>query len=258
MDAKNIGGSVVGIDVSKKLIQMANKQGIALGLIKDMSAWLRPSTIAQFIAEKGYIAFVVNSGGWPMISPPGGTEPVVGTNPIGIGIPTDDEPYIVDMATSKRAWGTLRIAEKLGIKLPDNCFLDNDGNVTPDPAKAKSVLPMGDYKGFALALFIEILCGSLIDMPMGTKMPDNYYTHSHRGAFILVINQRFSVSDKQFKKDNSELLHSIRTSKKKKGTLEIIIPGDRSRKIRSQNVKKGYLDLDEQMWKAIKDLANKK
>ena len=62
VDAKNIGGSVVGIDVSKKLIQMANKQGIALGLIKDMSAWLRPSTIAQFIAEKGYIAFVVNSG----------------------------------------------------------------------------------------------------------------------------------------------------------------------------------------------------
>src|SRR3989339_746139 len=66
-------------------------------------------------------------------------------------------PMIEKIGTLKRAWGEVRVAKAEKRNLPENTFMDADGNFTTKPEKAESVAPFGDYKGYAIALLVEIL-----------------------------------------------------------------------------------------------------
>jgi len=254
VDANFNFGAAVGKDLADRTIKMASKEGVGLALIKDMTTWLRPGTIARYIAEKNYLAIVVNNGGKPMTAPPGGFEPMIGTNPIGIGIPTASGPIVADLATSMRAWGELRIAKAKGKKLLPNSFYDKLGNITLDPDKACSALPFGGYKGFALAFLIEILTGSLVNMPMGKSKLKKDYRTLPRGGFILTINPKVISNLTKFKKANNQLANDIKKSKKIKGVKVIMLPGERANKIRKKNLKFGYLEIKKELWKKLNNI----
>lgn len=254
IDANKNLGTIVGKQSAAKAIGMAKKQGVAIVLIKDMLSWLRPGAVAQFIAQNNMIGFVTNSGGRPMVAPPGGYTAAVGTNPIGIGIPTAKDNVVVDMATSKRAWGEVRKALADNSNLPPETYLDSRGNFTRNPKEAKSVIGAGDYKGFSLALFIEILAGSLIGMPMGKNILKGDYRTVSRGAMILVINPQFSNSLNEFKQANTKLIKDIKSSKKRKGTKVILMPGERGSQNKQKNLKKGYLEISNDLWKKLSSI----
>lgn len=252
VDANQNFGAVVGRHFADQAILMAKKQGVAVVSVKNMMTWLRPGTIARYIAKHNMIGLVVNSGGNPMIAPPGGYIPLVGTNPIGIGIPTNGGDVVVDMATSKRAWGEVRKAMANNTDLPSETYFDNKGNFTLNPAKAFSVIAAGDYKGFSLALLIEILTGSFIGMPMSqdnVKKVD--YRILPRGGMILVFNPQFSTSLSKFKKENKKLVEKIKHSKKRKGSKVILIPGEKANIKRNNAVKNGFMDLKEDLWNKL-------
>lgn len=243
-----------GILVAEKavplVIKMTQKQGVGLVLVRNMKSWLRPGLLAQKIAHKNLIAIVFNNGGPPHTAPPGGFDPLLATNPVGIGIPTQKEPILVDMATSKRAWGEVRLAKANITKLPKDSYYDQKGKITHVPEKAYSALPMGGYKGFSLSLLIEILTGSLVDMTMGVDKHKKDY-QATRGAFILAVNPQESTSLSNFKQANSKLIKEIKSSKKHKGIKEIFIPGEKALKTKQQNLNKGYLTIDEKLWQQI-------
>lgn len=251
IDANYNLGVVVGKAAVDLAVKMARKEGVAVVLIKNMMTWLRPGTIAQKITDRGFIGLVVNNGGKPMVAPPGGYDPVIATNPIGIGIPTSKNPIVIDMATSKRAWGEVRVAEKEGRNLPKETYFDKSGNFTLEPKDAYSVLPAGGYKGFALGLLIEILTGSLVDMVMGSHKLKGDYRTLPRGGFILVINPEKTTRIERFKKANARLVQEIKSSRKLKGFKEIRIPGERAIKSRDKSLKRGYLEINERFLKEL-------
>lgn len=258
IDAKGNSGSVVGRRAADEAIARAKKEIVGTAIIKNMDSWLRPGAIAQYIAEKGYFAVVVNDGGGTSIAPPGGYDPVIATNPIAYGIPTKDAPIVVDMATSKKAWGQVRLANKYGTKLPQDTFYNEKGEITLDPKEAHSVLPFGSYKGFALALMIEILCGSLVGMD--TMMLETNQAGSNfgvplqeRGGFILVIDPAQTAGLETFKSKNSELLDKIKATSKLPGQ-EIRIPGEQASKLQDSKNEKGEIEIPEELWAEIQSL----
>lgn len=252
VDARGGIGTLIGRKYTEKAMRMAKKQGIAVVFIKDMIAWLRPATIAQQIAENNLVGFVMNNGGKSAVSPPGGFEPMIGTNPIGIGIPTSGKNIIVDMATAKRAWGEVRKALADNKPLPLETYFDTNGNFAKDPKKADAVMPFGDYKGFALGLFIEIMAGSFLDMPMSLQPSDGEtYRVSSRGAMILILNPEFSTSINKFKNANKKLVDKIKKSKKRKGYKVILVPGERALENKAKNLKNGYLEIDKKLWEKL-------
>jgi len=257
VDANKNFGAVVGKQFADQAISMAKKQGVAMVSIRNMITWLRPATIAQQIAKQKMIGLVVNSGGNSMIAPPGGFTPVIGTNPIGIGIPSDGNDIVIDMATSKRAWGEVRKAISDKTNLPADTYFDSKGNFTLDPLKAISVIASGDYKGFSLALLIEILTGSFIDMPMSQdKVKKMDYRTLPRGGVILVFNPRFSTSLNKFKKENKKLAEKIRHSKKRKGSRVILVPGDRAMSKKNSYIRSGNIDVQENLWNVLISLLD--
>src|SRR6266702_844669 len=114
IDAKSNPGAIVGRRAADEAIARAKTEIAGFSMIKNMDSWLRPGAIAQYIADQGYVAIVINDGGGTSIAPPGGFDPTLGTNPIAYSIPTEDAALVVDMATAKRAWGQVRLANKYG------------------------------------------------------------------------------------------------------------------------------------------------
>jgi L-2-hydroxycarboxylate dehydrogenase (NAD+) len=258
IDAKSNPGAVVGKRAADEAIKRAKKEIIGTALIKNMDSWLRPGAIAQYIAEQGYLAIVVNDGGGTSIAPPGGYDPVLATNPIAYGIPTKKAPLVVDMATSKRAWGQVRLANKYGTDLPADTFYNDKGELTLDPKEAHSVLPFGDHKGFALALLIEILCGSLVgmdNMMLETNQAGSNFgvPLQERGGFILVIDPSQTASLESFKAANTTLIEKIKATSKLPGE-EIRIPGEQAAELQGQAIDDDEIEIPDELWQEIESL----
>lgn len=256
IDAKSNPGAIVGKRSADEAIKRAKKEVIGTAIIKNMDSWLRPGGVAQYIADQGFLTIVVNDGGGTSIAPPGGYDPTLGTNPIAYGIPTEEGPLVVDIATSKKAWGQVRLANKYGTDLPEDTFYNDKGEVTLDPNEAHSVKAFGDHKGYALALLVEVMCGSMVGMPMmvestsgssfGNKLPE-------RGAFILVIDPDQISKLSAFRKDNSEMIEKIKSTNKLKDQ-EIRIPGDQSGQLQRDSLAKDGLEIPDEVWEEINQL----
>ncbi len=98
------------------------------------------------------------------IAPWGGTRGSFGTNPIGCACPRREHPpIIVDLSLSAVPRGKIMLAEKRGEAIPEGWALDAEGHATTDAraAMAGTMLPMGEAKGAALAMMVELLTAAL-------------------------------------------------------------------------------------------------
>lgn len=121
------------------------------------------------LAERGVVGLVF--GNSPAgIAPWGGSRPLFGTNPIAFGFPRiDDSPVVIDLSLSKQARGKIKLAAEEGSPIPEGWALDVDGNPTTNAAAAMggSMLPMGDAKGAALVLAVEIMAAAMTGAHFG-------------------------------------------------------------------------------------------
>ncbi len=97
------------------------------------------------------------------IAPWGGKDPFFGTNPIAFAVPRiEKDPLVIDLSLSKVARGKIMHAKKVNTTIPEGWALDSSGKPTTDPDQALkgSMLPIGEAKGSALALMVEILAAT--------------------------------------------------------------------------------------------------
>ena len=257
IDAKSNPGVLIGRKAADEAIKRAKKQIIGVTLIKNMDSWLRPGVIAEYIVEKGFMAYVTNSGGNAAVAPPGGYEPVASTNPFAYGWPTVNGTFVVDMATSKRAWGEVRMANKLGTKLPRNTFYDGMGHITTNPKEATSVMSFGEHKGFALTFLTEVMTGALLGVPMhinsgtsnnfGDKMPE-------RGACIIAIDISQTVGLDEFKTQVGYYVDGIEKTKPLAGQ-KIRIPGQQAMEKANLAIQTDEVEIPNELWTELQELT---
>jgi (2R)-3-sulfolactate dehydrogenase (NADP+) len=118
---------------------------------------------AERLASNGLVALVF--GNSPQaIAPWGGSKGLFGTNPIAFAAPRrNDIPLVIDMSLSKAARGKVMVAQQKGEPIPEGWALDEHGKPTTDPDMGLkgTMLPMGEAKGAALVLMVEILSAAL-------------------------------------------------------------------------------------------------
>lgn len=146
-----------------ELPALAGKSGMAAAAIhRSHHAGVMGLTVERF-AERGLCALMFANTPAAM-APWGGKAPVFGTNPIAFAAPLPDaDPIVIDLAMSKVARGKIMAAHQKGTDIPEGWALDREGMPTTDPARALqgTMAPLGDAKGAALALMVEILAVSL-------------------------------------------------------------------------------------------------
>lgn len=139
------------------------QQGIGIaGIYRSHHAGVAGVT-AEALARGGIIALMFANAPAAM-APWGARKPLFGTNPIAFACPVaGEDPIVVDVSLSRVARGKLMAAAQKGETIPQGWAFDPDGNPTTDPkaGMAGTMAPLGDAKGTALALMVELLCAGL-------------------------------------------------------------------------------------------------
>lgn len=114
---------------------------------------------ARQAAEHGYVCLMVSSSAPAAVAPFAGTQPVLGTNPICIGVPAAGDPVVVDLSTSASTWSDINRAAAKQQPLPEGIAIDRSGMPTRNAEEALrgALLPWGGERGYALSVAVQCL-----------------------------------------------------------------------------------------------------
>jgi LDH2 family malate/lactate/ureidoglycolate dehydrogenase len=163
LDGDNGVGTLVGYRALQAAMAMARESGTGIVFARS-SNHFGPIAPYNYLAAQEGFASVIGSNSSPTIAPWGGREARVGNSPIGFGIPNPGaRPIILDMASSVVARAKIRDALKARESIPETWATDRDGKPTRDPKAALDgfLLPIGGYKGYGLALIVDLFAGVL-------------------------------------------------------------------------------------------------
>ena len=141
----------------------AAETGIAAAAISRSHHCGQAGRHVERLADRGCVGLLFANTPEAM-APWGGSKPLFGTNPIAFAAPRRGEAsLVIDLSLSVVARGKIMAAGKRGEAIPEGWAFDADGNPTTDPkaALAGSMVPMGEAKGAALALMVEVLAAAL-------------------------------------------------------------------------------------------------
>lgn len=252
----NMGfGQVNGFEAMEHAIARANQHGSAIVGLRNSYHIGRIGHWGEQCAAAGLasIHFVNVSGHGPRVAPYGGREARFVTNPVCFAIPggpeRDGRPtpkVLLDMATSKIAFGKARVAFEEGKPVPPDTMIDGQGRVTTDPScmmgpeREGALLAFGEHKGSGLAIMAELLGAALIGGP--TMQPGN-----PRRANRTVNNMLSIVIDPEatgvgldgLAAEAQAFIDYVQSSELREGFAEVLMPGDpenRARVARAQGI----------------------
>jgi L-2-hydroxycarboxylate dehydrogenase (NAD+) len=175
----------------------------------------------------------------------GGTEFLLGTNPLGIAVPSGNGPVVLDMATTVVSYGTIKKYAMAGREMPEGWLVDTQtGGPLTDPKRSAEglLLPIGGYKGSGLAIMLGLLAGTLNGAAFGRDVIDFNYNQedaTNTGQFIVAIDIKRFVPISTFVAETDRHLADLRASQRLPGVDEIRLPGDRRRACRTERLRDG-------------------
>lgn len=143
-------------------LPLAQQMGVVVMAVGNSHHCGALSIQVERIAEAGLIGLMLANTP-KAIAPWGTSVPVFGTNPIAFATPQrDGPPLVLDLSLSKVARGKVLAAKKAGRDIPPGWALDAEGNPTTDAQAALegTMVPIGEAKGTALALMVEVLAAA--------------------------------------------------------------------------------------------------
>jgi uncharacterized oxidoreductase len=255
-------GQVVAKYAMNVCIEKARKNVVGLVTVRNSHHIGRLNTYAEMAMAQDMIGIAsVNSASY--VAPFGGKSKQLGTNPLCFAIPSGEEPpMILDMATSVWARGKIMVHMARGEELPENIFMDPDGNPTTDPSwytKGGVLRTLGGeiagYKGFGLSLLVEILTGALTEG--GTSNSEEYRSrpfYGGNGIFMMAIDVGQITNLDKFKERVDNLLKKVKDSPVAPGYDEILIPGEPERRKKKKLLSEGIF-VEDKTWNDIASLA---
>ncbi len=246
LDGDNGLGLVVGPQANQTAIHKASFAG---------TGWVSVCNSNHYGIAGYYVLEALKQDviGWSMtnttslVAPLWGAERMLGTNPIAIGFPGNEEPdIIIDMATCAVAYGKIEIARRLDMDIPDGWAIGADGRETHDPnamIEGGALLPLGSrreqggHKGYCLAVMVDVLSTVLSGANWGPfappfalrqKIPERKVGKG-LGHFFGAMRIDAFIDPDEFKSQIDQYVRSLRATKPAAGTDGPLVPGDPER-----------------------------
>jgi LDH2 family malate/lactate/ureidoglycolate dehydrogenase len=230
LDGGNGLGQVAANKAMRTSIDLAREYGVGFVLVRNTNHIGVLASYTQMAAREGMLGICMCNAA-AAIAPTGSAEPFMGTNPMSLALPCGDgQPILFDMSTSVVARGKIRRALATGDQIPTGWAIDETGKPTCDPAEAMkgTLLPVGGPKGYALALFIDLICGMLSGSKYGKDVLSFHKPLGPTGVGVMTM----AVDIRRFMplENFHELIKShatkIRNSKKASGCSRVYLPGE--------------------------------
>lgn len=229
------GHNGMGMVISKKAMELAiskaKEYGMGMVAVRNSTHYGIAGYYATMASKAGMIG-ITGTNARPSIAPTFGVENMLGTNPLTIGFPTDEEfPFVLDCATSITQRGKIEYFAKIGQDTPSGMVIGRDGlpktnslEILEGLTSGKAALsPLGGigeelagYKGYGYATVVEVLsaalqAGSFLKMLTGKNEKGELIPYP-LGHFFIAIDTEAFMGLETFKKISGDILRELRAS----------------------------------------------
>lgn len=275
----NLGlGLYIGPHCMQMAIDKAKKHGVGFVAVQNSTHYGIAGYYSSMASDAGCVG-LSGTNARPSIAPTFGVEPMLGTNPLCFGIPSDDDfPFVIDCATSVNQRGKIEKYARDGVDTPRGAVIDNDGiertdteGILRDMVLGKCALTpvggagdkMGGYKGYGWATVVELLSTAFQSGPFGEEVCGvDRATGKPKpmplGHFFLAIDIESLCPLDVFKTNAGNLLRALRESKKSpKGPGRIWTAGELENDARVARTAQGGMKVPNVLQQNMVDLRNK-
>ena len=262
-------GQVIGYKSMRMAIDKAKKYGMGMVVVRNSCHYGIAGYYPWMSCKEGCIG-MTGTNARPSVAPTFGVEGMFGTNPLTIGIPTDEDfDFLIDCATSITQNGKIEYYERIGENVHPGTIIDIDGNpVSGDAGVALKKIrngtaalttlggigeALGGYKGYGYAMVVELLSAVLQDGAYGKaldgKGPNGEKVPYHLGHFFIAIDTNHFLGEELCRKKAGDIIRSVRNSKKAPGAERIYTAGEKEHLVRL--ARKDGVPINESVQKEI-------
>lgn len=277
IDAKNGVGQVVSELAMNLAVAKARANGVGLVTVRNSNHFGIAGYYVQKAIEAGMLGICLTNAA-PLVVPTHGADAILGTNPIAVGAPGEDGfDFLLDMATSVVPRGKLEVYDRNRKQMPLGWAVNANGYDTHDPGLVLhnlveriggGILPLGGrgdqfsgYKGYGLALMVDVLCGVLSGSAFGPDV-DNLHREPQPGEvvaprvghFFLAIDIARFIPLADFRRRLAELFAMLKDSRKAVDAEEIYIHGEKEH-VRTRLHEQSGIPLSENVLNTLKKIA---
>lgn len=197
------------------------------------------------LADRGLIGLAAAVGSANHVPPWGGSELLIGTNPLAVAVPYGGaDPFVLDMATTVAAMGKIKALAQRGEPMPEGWMIGRDGRPLTDPARRDEgfLLPIGGAKGYGLSLAIGLLAGVLNGAAFGSDVVDftrDTTTATNTGQFVAALDPAAFGDPEAIAQAAARALEEMRGASPLPGFDAVRVPGDGKGALRARNLAEG-------------------
>ena len=223
----------LGIIVTPKAMEIAIQKAKAVGVGMVTIGNARHLGMASYhsmMALEHDMIGVCMSSCPPRVLPTFGAEARLGSNPIAVAVPANNEPpFVFDAATSTIPVNKIHIAQRLGVKMGAGWVADHDGNPIMeeiDPTNEYDLLPvgstreLGSHKGYGFSCIVDILAGVLTGVGYG-MVPGR----PNFGHYVAAYSIDAFTDVNSFKETMDEWLRMMKSTKPAPGHDRVLVAG---------------------------------
>ncbi|WP_101698336.1 Ldh family oxidoreductase [Clostridium minihomine] len=239
-------GQVIGYKSMEMAIKKAKEYGMGMVVARNSTHYGIAGYYSSMAAKAGCIG-ITGTNARPSIAPTFGVENMLGTNPLTIGFPTDEEfIFNLDCATSIQQRGKIEYYARIGKKCAEGTVITRDGGTLTDSqqildeltANRAALTPLGGigdelggYKGYGYATVVEVLSSALQAGSFLKALSDRDEKGNrkpcHLGHFFIAIDTEAFMGLESFKKTAGDILRDLRASEKAPGHDRIYTAGEK-------------------------------
>lgn len=255
-------GQVVAAKALEMGTSKARAAGTATILVRNCNHVGRLGSYTHKAAKEGFLALMaVNAPGPGGVAPFGGIDRRLGTNPISMAAPSQDEALVLDMTTSATAEGKLRVSHQKGESIGEGLIIDGHGNASTNPGDYYTkpygaILPLGGaamgHKGFGLAVMIDVFCGML----SGSGVCRDDLPRGANGVWLYLVDIERFIPRSEFDCLMEKYVGYIKSARKLPGVSEILLPGEIEVRRGVERAASG-VSIPDETWRQIGETAAK-
>ena len=250
-------GPVIAYKSMKLAIEKARKFGLGAVAVRNSTHFGIAGYYSLMAIKEGMIG-IITTNARPAVPPTHGVEPMLGTNPLTAGVPTNEEfPFLLDCATSIIQRGQVEVYARKDQSLPHGVTINENGKTETNPGtvldnllnSSVALLPLGGkgestsgYKGYGYATFVEILSSALqngVSLRETAGVIEDGQLRLKVGHFFLVINIENFLSVDIFKKNAGNMMKELRNSRKDPNAEKIYTAGEKEHVMVNERKKNG-------------------
>ena len=240
-------GQVIGYKAMEMAINKAKEYGMGMVAVRNSCHYGIAGYYVSQATKEGCIG-ITGTNARPSVAPTFGVDGMFGTNPLTLGVPTDEDfDFVLDCATSITQNGRIEYFERINKDVPAGTIIGNDG--APVEGSASDALnrirqgtaalatlggigeDLGGYKGYGYAMFVELLSAILQDgnycKDLDGKDKDGKLAPYHLGHFFIAIDTNHFLGEELARKKAGDIVREVRNSTVAPGEDRIYTAGEK-------------------------------